>query len=158
MPSSYSSNISIIVSIIKEVNPRTVLDIGSGWGKYGLLCREYLQNLERLDGVEVWEPYVSDIQRAIYSSLIIGDIRDISLPHYELTLLVDVLEHFEKEEGKELLRRFPKPLLVSTPTEFFQEDDPNPYERHRSLWHIADFADYVIEDYSNEKSYILLVN
>ena len=158
MPSSYSANISTIISIVKKVNPRTVLDIGIGWGKYGLLVREYLPDLAQLDGIEVWEPYVTKIQQAIYDTILISDVREAAIENsYELTLLIDVLEHFNRREAKQLLRRLPKPLLLATPTEWFQEDHSNPYERHRSQWKLTDFSTYSFEDYSNNLSYILLI-
>jgi hypothetical protein len=57
------------MDLIVNINPNSVLDIGTGFGKYGLLCREYLelwdgrQNydkfLRRIDGVEAFESYIT---------------------------------------------------------------------------------------------------
>ena len=38
--------------------PRTVLDVGAGYGKYGVLLREYLDPTPEVWGVEAWPPYV----------------------------------------------------------------------------------------------------
>ena len=43
MPSSQYYHISKIMEMIISLNPKSVLDIGSGFGKFGVLCREYLE-------------------------------------------------------------------------------------------------------------------
>lgn len=68
MPSSPYQHISKIMDIIYNLSPNSILDVGSGFGKYGLLSREYLELwdgrqkyqefLRRIDGVEVfWQIY-----------------------------------------------------------------------------------------------------
>ena len=43
MPSSQHYHISKIMDLIISVKPFSVLDVGSGFGKYGVLCRKYLE-------------------------------------------------------------------------------------------------------------------
>ena len=43
MPSSQHYHISKIMDLIININPMSILDIGTGFGKYGVLCREYLE-------------------------------------------------------------------------------------------------------------------
>ncbi len=43
MPTSHLYQISDILEIISLIRPRSVLDVGVGFGKYGLLAREYLE-------------------------------------------------------------------------------------------------------------------
>jgi hypothetical protein len=53
------------MDLVVNLNPSSVLDIGTGFGKYGLLCCEYLKLwdgrenyshfLRRIDGVEAFE-------------------------------------------------------------------------------------------------------
>jgi 16S rRNA G1207 methylase RsmC len=50
MPTSNYEAISKILGEILVLDPRSVLDVGPGKGKYGVLCREYL-NLNKLDCV-----------------------------------------------------------------------------------------------------------
>lgn len=42
MPSSRRQNITELMSLIVQLNPSEVLDLGAGTGKYGFQCREYL--------------------------------------------------------------------------------------------------------------------
>ena len=43
MPTSLYTQITKILDAIVHTNPQSVLAIGTGFGKYGLLCREYLE-------------------------------------------------------------------------------------------------------------------
>jgi hypothetical protein len=66
---------------------------------------------------------------------------------YALVLLIDVLEHFEKDEGKNLLRNLlerNEGVLISTPKQPGDQKDvfDNKYEIHRSKWSQADLMEY----------------
>ena len=75
MPSSQYRQISKIMDLVITLKPNSILDIGAGFGKYGLLCREYLelwdgrqiysQFLRRIDAVEVFKNYVNPLQICI---------------------------------------------------------------------------------------------
>ena len=41
MASSWFSQIPTILTLLRELNPKSVVDIGKGFGKYGLLIQEY---------------------------------------------------------------------------------------------------------------------
>ncbi len=89
MPSSSVGLIPIVVRMVQALKPCSVLDIGFGMGKYGLLCREYLELWgpekwqrfgkwrTRIDGIEACEACVGDVQRAIYNQVYIGDAVDV---------------------------------------------------------------------------------
>jgi len=67
----------------------------------------------------------------------------LSAGSYDLVLLIDVIEHFERDEGESLVRealRVGKAALISTPKRFFPQTDVfgNPYEIHRSFWTVSD--------------------
>ena len=95
------------MELVVRSKPQSVLDVGVGFGKYGYLVREYLeiwgdgdqydQWLRTIDGVEVFEPYIREVQRAVYNEVFIGNATEV-LPtlekQYDLILLIDVLEHF----------------------------------------------------------------
>ena len=158
MPTSQWANITPLLDIIMDLSPRPgrVLDVGVGFGKFGFLCKEYLtfwdrpepNSQVRVDGIEAFPDYLGPIQQEIYNSLHIGDARDL-LPRfpddeYDLVLLIDVLEHFTRGDGLNVLsecRRIGKVVIVCTPSWFFPQQDAfgNPYERHRSLWCRKDF-------------------
>lgn len=151
MPGSYVDSFAPIVKAIIERDPRRVLDIGPGWGKYGLACREYLPELRQLDAIEVPQGR-QRAQTAIYDTVFIGDARDAPQAFYRsynLVLLIDVIEHFPKERGHELLSRICDAgahVLVATPQWFFeQHDDHNPHEEHLSLWGWEDFSPHGID-------------
>jgi len=158
MPSSYPQLISPIIEIIRSVQPQSVLDIGIGFGKFGFLCREYLELWDgrnkygdwqkRIDGIEAFAQYVTPLQEQIYNKIYIGDARQIvpTLDHYyDLILLIDVIEHFTLEDGHRLLHQSAKHArgcIVSTPLAALAQAAAfdNPYETHNSQWTRAEFS------------------
>lgn len=153
MPSSRFGYIPWVVENAMLIAPKTVLDIGVGYGKYGLLMREYLDlwhgdgtldRRTRIVGIEAHAPYLQGWQEAIYDELIVGDAAEV-LPDesFDLALLIDVLEHFEMEAGHAFLQsltRIAANVLICTPA----QDSPqgaafgNEFECHRSLWTVGD--------------------
>lgn len=168
MPSSDHKQIPLIIDIVKEVKPKSVLDIAFGFGKYGLLIKEYLrpkpyiagwQSVERVDGLEVFPDYVTDMQRAIYDKIIIADALEIEYEKYDLFLMIDCIEHMSKENGKKLIEKLRKlgKVLIVTPRNF--EVHPprygNPLEEHISVWTNSDFPPH--KDYSIPSSIVVLI-
>jgi hypothetical protein len=152
MPTSHLHQLNDVVELIKLTDPRRLLDIGIGFGKYGFLSREYLElwdGRERyndwqrtIDGIEAYGGYVTPLQRLVYSKIFIGNALEV-LPSlaetYDLVLLIDVLEHFGYEDGVRLLgecRRVARNLLVSVPKVNDQQGSlfGNEYETHRFQW------------------------
>jgi len=152
MPTSNLHQISDIVELIVTVDPRSTLDVGVGFGKYGVLAREYLELLDgraiyddwqrRIDGIEIFPGYLTGLHKAIYDRIFDGDAVEIlpGLPEqaYDLVLLIDIIEHFDRPTGIEILReclRVGRNVIVSTPLGFFtQEGFNNPHEQHLSHW------------------------
>lgn len=160
MPTSYYQAIPHLLELIIAEQPCSILDVGVGFGKYGLLCREVLEvpfgryhkeqwNI-KIDGIEVFEGYRNPIHEHVYNRVYYGNVNDLleGLPKYDVVLLVDVLEHFPKEEGivllQKLLRHTEKALIVSTPLfpSLQKEYLGNVYETHRSRWHLLDFCHF----------------
>lgn len=146
MPSSNLALAPTIIHLVHIAQPhRNVLDVGPGRGKYGLLLREYLNEPpEILDAIEVEPSYITPRLKAIYDEVFLDDVRNWSgedLGFYDVVLLVDVIEHLDKDEGLELLGGIPGRVVVCTPEEFFS-NPPGlpPSEEHRSLWTRQDFA------------------
>ncbi|MEW5701236.1 MAG: class I SAM-dependent methyltransferase [Candidatus Zixiibacteriota bacterium] len=163
MPSSRPELIPFVVNLVMELQPRSILEIGTGFGKYGFLFREYLDiwgaatepaRLHRagwrvrIDGIECYAPYISDLQRQIYDRIIIGDARvEIDrLETYDLIFLGDVIEHFPKNAGRQLLDKCvahaERAVIVTTPN-YFHAQGPeygNERETHHCLWTAEDFA------------------
>lgn len=164
MPSSYVDSVPPIIKVLVGRGYSSILDIGPGWGKYGLMCREYLSPSE-LHAVEAfWSPQMSPVQEAIYDSITYTDVTtfdgwDRCRP--TLTLLIDVIEHMSMEHGHAVVRKALEygDLLVSTPKRFVhQHDEENTYEEHLSFWGWKTLRRYrIIEDVSTIDSLIYLL-
>jgi hypothetical protein len=146
-----------MIDHVVRLQPTRVLDIGPGYGKWGFLVREALDFMPgrldpekwqvTIDGVDAF-PYASPILDWVYDRVITGSALDLvdELRGYDLVILGDVIEHFEKRDGFRLLRALlthNKNVLISTPLDFFeQEIADNPYEQHLSCWGEADFREW----------------
>jgi len=164
------------MDLIINLNPNSILDIGAGFGKYGLLCREYLELWDereryheftrRIDAVEAFEEYITPVHKFVYNKLYVEDVFNIidNLElNYDLVLLIDVLEHFEKEKGTLLVRKILTEnggIIISTPKKFINQIDifDNEYEIHRSEWTQAELSLFGSSLFlENEVSYICYV-
>lgn len=163
MPTSCCETITPMVRFIKEVNPKSVLDVGAGCGKYGLLAREYLEIWQsrpyiadwivRIDAVEIWGPYLQYPGFGYYNQVYNMDIREYvkDMPQYDLAICGDVLEHLAKGYGWEVLSRLLSKcryVLVSLPLGKWPcpEYAGNPYEKHISTWDMDDLDRLPVED------------
>jgi hypothetical protein len=147
-----------MVDWITKIQPKTMLDVGVGFGKWGFLSREYLDISAgryaradwqlRIEGVEAFPEYATPLYSYVYDQVHYGDVRELidSLPDYDLVIIGDVIEHFTKKEGRELLNKLrtkTRYVLLSSPTVFFQQEMfGNEYETHRSFWMVHDFAEW----------------
>lgn len=160
MPTSFMQNIPMVVELMQKLKPKKILDIGIGNGKYGLLAIEYIKDV-RVDGIEAYEPYITDIQRSIYGKIYNNDISKMDyskLAGYDLYLMIDVIEHVPKSVGHKILKGLNGVVLVSTPVEDYRAHYDNHFEDHVSHWTLEDFEQYPYEDYSNEFSTMVLVD
>ncbi|MDO9478143.1 MAG: class I SAM-dependent methyltransferase [Pseudohongiella sp.] len=165
MPFSQSSQLSSIVGFLETSQPKSILDVGTGFGQYGFLARTNIEHFnlfevngaiarkrERsewnivIDGIEAFKDYITPVHEYAYNNIFIGNAMDV-LPtltqRYDIVLAIDILEHFDKDEGRqfiELLKHVCSgSVLVSTPKEFIEQHiEANPYEDHRSCWSLAD--------------------
>jgi hypothetical protein len=162
MPSSRPNAIPVVIHLLRQIRPRSILDVGVGFGKWGHLFREYTDINEaerdparyqptnwhfRIDGIEGHANYLTEMHRFLYNEIHVGDAAELlpKLPHYDLIFLGDIIEHFDKPRGEQLLRdaleHANKAVVVSTPRFETEQGDlcANDLERHRSLWHARDF-------------------
>lgn len=157
MPTSDNRTISPILHKIIGVMPRSILDLGIGYGKYGALCREYV-DFNREDGIRhialhsAWKVFILGIEGfaeyrnplwEIYSQVRVEDFSDrdnwMHYDDFDLVLLLDALEHLPDKIGIELLeflRRHNRNVLVSVPEGEYPQDAMygNGLECHRSVW------------------------
>jgi len=129
-----------------------------GFGKFGFLAWEYLELWGeeeryhdwkvRIDGIEVFEQYLTPVHEFIYDNIYLGDAAEL-LPGmadavYDLLVMSDVLEHFTREQGEGVLRqcrRVSRNVLVSVPRNVAAQGAAfgNEHERHLSSWKEEDF-------------------
>jgi predicted Zn-dependent protease len=162
MPVSTPIHLPHCLSLIVGLQPRSVLDIGLGFGTWGFLCRTHLDVfpgrvqpkdwITRIDGVELFEPYIQAHQRALYNTIHIADVREAArnIGHYDLIIAGDVIEHLDKDDAEEVLdllyAKADRALMVNIPigAEGWEhgENHGNPGELHRSAWSVLDFQAY----------------
>jgi hypothetical protein len=160
MPTSPYSHMETFVRFLMQSRPRSIIDIGLGNGKWGFLARDCLDVMlnesyhrsrwqVRIDGIEAFPDYIQDHQRAIYDTIHIGDAFEVidHLEQYDLVVLGDVLEHFEKAQALEFLDKCAahaqQYLAVFIPLGNTWRQPAiygNPFETHRSAWFFDELA------------------
>ena len=122
----------------------TVLDLGCGKGFNSPLPG---MPLTHTLGVDIFEPYLEECrQKKIHSDYIRADIREIEFKDssFDAVLMLEVLEHFTKEEGRLLLdkcaRWARRKVIISTPNGYMWLDelDGNPFQKHISGWSVEE--------------------
>jgi hypothetical protein len=158
MPTSYFQAVPAVVNEVLKARPSSVLELGVGFGKYGVVLREVLDiqprryNREdwqaKIDGVEGFAAYRNPVHDHVYSRVYYGLIEDVlpGLGMYDAVLMVDVIEHFDKRAGRKVLeeaiRHASKAVIVSTPVEpaVLKPYLGNELDTHKSKWMPEDFA------------------
>jgi tetratricopeptide (TPR) repeat protein len=154
-----------MICFLEMIKPSSILDVGVGNGKIGFIARDLLDVMlgeryrkqdwqTRIDGIELFAPYIQDHQKAIYDTIYIGDAHEIidTLGNYDLIIAGDVLEHFEKEKAWQFLDkcavRCNKYIILNLPLgEGWHQPDiyGNPHERHLSVWTYDELVPFVTE-------------
>jgi hypothetical protein len=131
--------------------------------------RTYVRGLHnKLDCVEVFSKYIGEIHRAVYDKIYIENASNFFQKKktfsYDLVLLIDVLEHFTKEEGKKLIRNIlekNKFLLISIPKNVVEQgaEYDNPHERHVSRWKKQElkFKDHFSFFIKDKRAYLVVI-
>lgn len=161
MGTSNWQNISYNIQIVKLLNPMKILDVGIGFGRWGILFREFLEVWgdnnysgkwkRKIDGIEIFPDYIKPYHEYFYDNIHICNALDFlrnTGEKYDLINFGDVIEHFEKEEGIELIKLSLKKsryTLINIPVgDYWPQDsiNGNEYEKHRSIWKVSDFKIY----------------
>jgi 2-polyprenyl-3-methyl-5-hydroxy-6-metoxy-1,4-benzoquinol methylase len=157
MPTSDSANLSPIIHTLLFLQPKKLLDLGVGFGKYGALAREYLDVAQtrvhpddwevQIDGVEGFQSYRSSPLWDAYNTISLEDIREHYTEYtgYDVVLFIDALEHIERPQGDAILEHLlvhNKNVIVSCPSFFAPQKtvNGNVLETHLSQWNEEDFT------------------
>ena len=161
MPYSAMMFDQIVAALIAKMRPASVLDIGPGAGKYGLIVkglRELGVEIESLAAVEIDESYIEQFKlNDIYDMVQLGDasmLPDVGPDaQWDLVILGDVLEHFRKSRGTDLVDYLyyrTKYIILVVPIDYIQGAwDGHHAEAHISTWYPADFARYKASCFSS---------
>jgi 2-polyprenyl-3-methyl-5-hydroxy-6-metoxy-1,4-benzoquinol methylase len=162
MPTSPYTHLTTIVEFLMATRPTSLLDIGLGNGKLGFIARDLLDVMlgERyrkedwqikIDGIEIFTDYIQDHQKSIYDEIYIGNAFDVidTLGAYDVIILGDVLEHFEKDQARQLIDKCIEHcnthIILSIPLgeKWIQpEIYGNPFEKHLSFWEFEEFKPF----------------
>ena len=178
MMTSFVENIPTIIKTVVKYNPKHILDIGSGFGKYGLLMREAFLSIKSEQGDLCPDYWSVDIDcmdeakyfignpslKAIYNHVIMADARLMNYRQcdYDLITLIDVAEHWSRVEYMDFVQKIKNQMpeckiLVSTPKEVFMYKDRHyDSEVHHTQFAPDDFRD-CIENVSTDLSYIYVI-
>ena len=149
MPIGSHSIVSHVARALEDNRPRRILDLGIGFGFYGAVVRQWLDQGVRpwstyLAGVEAWGRYCNPLWD-LYDLVTVNTIQDYltsSTEQFDFVIMNDVLEHLAPEEGRKVLQEIEPVinpgghLIVGTPARYFEQDavNGNEFERHRSYW------------------------
>jgi predicted TPR repeat methyltransferase len=156
MPSSTPKLLTPICEEIVRIQPNKTLDIGVGLGKWGMLVREYSEAYLNwrftpdewkctVHGVEIHERYINDAHHVFYNHIYVMDVYKFlhdNVTTYDLILMVDVIEHIEKEKALviiEMLKARGKNVIISYCNSNQGVVRDNRHEKHVSKWSVEDF-------------------
>ena len=142
-----------IIQAYNAVKPRTILDIGIGFGYWGVTIRNYTgANPEtgemdmrhiHIDGVEIFPKYRNPFWAA-YNQVYEGNIKDILhiLPNYDLVMAIDLVEHLPRHVTRQIVRKS-RNFILGVCTVMSEEHKKSPYgnikENHKTLWTMKEF-------------------
>ena len=134
MPVAKPDTIPSICKFIMTRKPKSILDLGIGFGMYGFLARNYgviwnsditqeqydnWKNEIIVDGIEISKSLITDLHRMLYNKIYIGDFSVIAprLKDYDLYIMGDSIEHLDKSVAIELIKKLKDKgkLIIATP-------------------------------------------
>jgi hypothetical protein len=183
MGTSNWQNISYCIELIRRINPASILDVGAGFGRWGILSREFLEIWDEcnysdtwkinVDAVEIFgdyiKPYHSYFYDNVYTENAVGFINNTD-KKYDLIICGDVIEHMEKNEGEKFIEdclKHCRYILINIPIGNKWEqgiNNNNEYEAHKSIWRNSDFGKYPyrkikrFRDYISRKFSVVLIS
>lgn len=147
MPSCRPDVIPKILYKVMDMRPNSIVEVGIGFGKWGVMCKEYLKYWMgvdvRITGIEVFGGYANTAY-GVYNKVVEKDVMSVlgELEDADLVLAVDVIEHLRRKDGERMLAAIGNRYIVTTPGYWSSQGTcfGNEHEQHRSQWKEDDFA------------------
>jgi len=155
MGTSNWQQIPFCIEALRDISPYRVLDIGVGFGRWGILVREFCDEwrhrhhrenwLVHIEGIEIFPKNVEDYHLIFYNAIHIGDAAEILAEMnqiWDVIIFGDVLEHWPRNIAEQVLSRANKLadyILINIPLGPGWERMSmygNPYEEHKSFWNL----------------------
>jgi len=120
----------------------SVLDLGCGSDSPIKYC-----DIPYSVGVDAFRPYLEvSKKRKIHTEYILANITELNFKpnSFDAIVLIEVLEHLSKKEGKTLLKKAEnwarKKIIITTPNGYLPQGEMsnNPYQVHRSGWTVEE--------------------
>jgi predicted TPR repeat methyltransferase len=165
MPYSDARFDETVKSILKKIQPKKILDVGPGHGKYSRLIRSVLNEVH-IEAVEIEKSYIKEFKlKELYDELhncSIQEFVDNNIDTaYDLVIFGDVIEHLKKSEGIDVLNFFvyrTKHVMVQWPHGFIQNSwEGHQHEAHIAVWGKADFSNFDYKWYQKDYMRLALV-
>ena len=148
MPFSFDDFNEFYKETIQFIQPKTILDVGPGAGKHGILTKNTLPS-SIIDCVEPTSSYLeqyklNDLYNSIYQTDIKTYINENPRKTYDMVIFSDILEHMFRSEVFDVLDFFSyrsEWIFVAWPINLRQDDwEGNKYEVHKSNFTISEIS------------------
>lgn len=156
MPISDMAAVPAVAAEVYRLQPERMIELGIGFGKYGTVCREVLDAMYGRCRPDQWERWIEGVEGfagyenpawKVYNRVNIGDFSTQNYSGWPLVLMIDALEHLEKDQGLRFLDSLVasnRRVIVSVPRGCMNQDAVygNEYERHRATYSGAELLRY----------------
>lgn len=163
MPISSDNNKKPVMDLLKKFSAKNILELGVGYGHFGPKIKIEIPG-SFLVGIEIFKPYFEKIPTVCYKELHNEDIRKFdynslcSRTPIHVVIAIDVLEHLEKNDGFELIKKLESLIniiIISVPIIDYPQSVfmGNTWEEHKAQWktkeledlgYVLDFTDNII--------------
>lgn len=165
MPGSFGIFDDVVSETIRVLQPKTLLDIGAGAGKYGRMAASVSPQTKRV-GIEIEPSYIeqyalNDLYHEVRQTDAATLMQTGHDEMYDLAIIGDCIEHMPKSVGLDLLNfltyRTQYTLILSP--EFCLQGSVNGVgsESHISVWSEVDFAWHDLWAFENSMAICLFL-
>lgn len=145
--------------VSRNIKGKGVLDVGCGKGDVMRALALSSKQIVFSVGVDIYLSYIEECKKhRSHTQLVLADAQKLPFrdKSFETVLCVEVIEHLEKEAGKELIRSLEqiaqKQVIITTPVGFVETKgeclcpfdgtySPIPYQFHKSGWQPWEFKE-----------------